>query len=135
MMQRAGELGCQEFGADLAALLSERDILRSGVTHRMHHVKEADIMERLEILHAWRKGRQANEAADPWALRSVDRTAKQLLRLSSGKVASDEFAPDPDMISRLLLCGFPDRVRFGMMEMADFFSAREGECVSRRWAV
>jgi len=110
LMQRAGEFGCQGSGADLAALLSERDILRSGVSHRMHQVKEADIMERLEILHAWRKGRQANEAADSWALRSVDRTAKQLLRLSGGKIASAESAHDPDIISRLLLCGFPDRV-------------------------
>jgi ATP-dependent helicase HrpB len=110
LMQRAGELGHQGFGADLAALLSERDILRSGVPHRMHQVKEADIMERLGILHAWRKGRQANEAADLWALRSVDRTAKQLLRLSGGKIGSAESAHDPDMISRLLLCGFPDRV-------------------------
>ncbi|MDH4231697.1 MAG: ATP-dependent helicase HrpB, partial [Nitrospirota bacterium] len=31
LMQRAGELGCQGLGGDLAALLSERDILRSFV--------------------------------------------------------------------------------------------------------
>jgi ATP-dependent helicase HrpB len=67
LMQRAGELGRQGFGADLAALLSERDILRSSVPRRMHQVKDVDIMDRLEILHTWRKGRQANEAADLWA--------------------------------------------------------------------
>jgi ATP-dependent helicase HrpB len=110
MMQRAGELSCQGLGAELAALLSERDILRSSVPHRMHRVKEVDVTERLGILHAWREGRQTNETADPLALRSVDRTAKQILKLTGGKIASVESASDPDMISRLLLCGFPDRV-------------------------
>ncbi|MDH4232511.1 MAG: ATP-dependent helicase HrpB, partial [Nitrospirota bacterium] len=80
------------------------------VSRRTHHVKEADIMERLEILNAWRQGNEAIEAADPRALRSVDRTAKHLLSLAGGKITSADSAPDPDMISRLLLCGFPDRI-------------------------
>ena len=110
LMHRASELGCASLGADLAALLSERDILRRRGPGSMAYAKEADIAERIDILRLWRRGRETT-FADPWAIRAVERTSRQLLRLSgkSGKVAAetDDYS---DMISRLLLCGFPDRV-------------------------
>ncbi len=58
----------------------------------------------------WRKGREIT-AADTWALRTVERTSRQLMRLTdkTGKVSA-EASDYTDMISRLLLCGFPDRV-------------------------
>ncbi len=110
LMHRAGELGCAVLGADLAALLSERDILRRSGPGGMAFAKEADIAERVDILRLWRKGREST-ASDPWALRAVDRTSKQLMRLigKKGKVSA-EASDYTDMISRLLLCGFPDRV-------------------------
>ena len=110
LLQRAGDLGCANLGADLAALLSERDILRRGGPYSMAYVKESDIAERLNILRLWRKGRET-PASDHWALRTVERTSRQLMRLmsESGKVSA-EATDDPDMISRLLICGFSDRV-------------------------
>lgn len=110
LMHRAGELGCASLGADLAALLSERDIIRRSGTDSMVYAKEADIAERVDILRQWRKGRETT-AADPWALRAVERSSRQLIRLTdkTAKV-SVEVSDYADMISRLLLCGFPDRV-------------------------
>jgi len=110
LMHRASELGCASHGADLAALLSERDILRKNGPVSMVYSKEADVAERMDILRAWRKGGETS-AADPWALRAVDRTSRQIMRLSdkTGR-ASAEKADCSDMISRLLLSGFSDRV-------------------------
>ncbi len=107
LLVRAGELGCIHLGADLAALLSERDILRRGGYGRMIHTGEADIAERIDILHAWRNGNEAHGTVDTLALRTVDRTSKQLMRLVPG---TRKETSDPDLISRLLLCAFPDRV-------------------------
>src|SRR5208337_3383352 len=57
MLVRAGELGHAYTGADLAALLSERDILRRKTAdHNMGSitdVQEPDISERTDMLHAW----------------------------------------------------------------------------------
>lgn len=107
MLMRAAELGCPHLGADLAAILSERDIvLRSASV-----TNEPDIGRRLDMLHLWRRSREAPEASDLWSLRTVDRTAKQLLRLITGVYTPGEKdCSDPDMIPRLLLCAFPDRI-------------------------
>ncbi len=49
--------------------------------------------------------------ADSWALAAVDRTAKHLIRLlPEAQKSSSRKTWDPEIISRLLLCGFPDRV-------------------------
>ncbi len=112
LMLRAEELGCLRLGADLAALLSERDVLRRGMSSgRMVRDSEPDITARTDILGQWRKGRGVPDNADPWALRSVDRIAGQLVGLMhrTSKGAALETAA-PDDICRLLLCAFPDRI-------------------------
>ncbi|MGE5238313.1 MAG: ATP-dependent helicase HrpB [Chloroflexota bacterium] len=108
LLVRSAELGCPHIGADLASLLSERDIIRRNTEQRTQ--RGADVTDRLEMLRAWRRGTTV-AAADPWALRISDTVSKQLLRLISdkGKTSSGE-PDDPDLISRLLLCAFPDRV-------------------------
>ncbi len=112
LMLRAEELGCLRPGADLAALLSERDVLRRGMSSgRMVRDSEPDITARTDLLGQWRKGRRAPDNADPWALRSVDRIAGQLVglmqRTSKGSAQGKAV---PDDICRLLLCAFPDRI-------------------------
>lgn len=112
LMLRAEELGCLRLGADLAALLSERDILRRGFpAGLMLRATEPDITVRADILVQWRKGGGAPDNADTWALRSVDRIAGQLVGLMqrTSKGAAQRTAA-PDEIGRLLLCAFPDRV-------------------------
>ena len=108
LMVRAEELGCLRLGADLAAILSERDIFRQSGADRVHN--ERDVSERLDMLRRWRNGSDASGAANPQALRTVERTSKQLLSLVTGKPGSDRVHDETDMVSRLLLCAFPDRI-------------------------
>jgi ATP-dependent helicase HrpB len=109
LVQRAEELACTHLGTDLAALLSERDIILRSRSDSMSYSKEADIAARLDILRLWQKSREIPVNADARSLRSVERTSKQLMRLSKNK-SSTENIVDEEMISRLLLCAFPDRV-------------------------
>jgi ATP-dependent helicase HrpB len=108
-MLKAQELGCLQLGADLAALLTERDVFRHGAPDRL--LAGPDVSERVDALQRWRKGMNAGGAADPSALKSVERTSKQLLRLMPG--AREDPArslAEPENISRLLLSAYPDRI-------------------------
>lgn len=126
LLLRAVELGCPCLGADLAAIVSERDIVRRSPSA----AGEPDIGTRVEMLHAWRTGREMPEAADLWALRAVDRTAKQLLRLTAGaRRPVDRQIADPDMIARLLLSAFPDRIAKAREEANGSFVLRQGRAV------
>jgi ATP-dependent helicase HrpB len=109
LMLKADELDCPSFGADLAALLSERDILRRGTAGCINYAKEADISDRIDILQQWRRGDEVPVVADPWALLTVEKKSKQLMRLISGKSHAANKGGD-DLISRLLLCAYPDRL-------------------------
>lgn len=108
LLMHAQELKVPRLGADLAAILSERDILRrpSGRADMC----EPDITERLRVFDDWRAGGEQRSGIDVPALRAVDRTSRQLCRLlciSDGHVGN---ARDPDMIARLLLAAYPDRI-------------------------
>jgi ATP-dependent helicase HrpB len=103
------ELGCPGIGADLAALLSERDILRSDTASGKPSGPERGIEDRLEILAEWRKNRKVLSGVDPWALRSVDRVAQELLKIKP-KHLPTPVTGDPFLISRLLMKAYPDRV-------------------------
>jgi ATP-dependent helicase HrpB len=109
LMTRAQELGCIRLGADLAAILTERDLFRQ----RTSDVKydEPDVSERVEALWRWRSGEEPREGVDPAALRSVERTSKQLLRMMEDRPdVAVQVRVDHEMLSRLLLCAFPDRI-------------------------
>ncbi|HUI46420.1 MAG TPA: ATP-dependent helicase HrpB [Nitrospirota bacterium] len=109
LMTRAQELGCVRLGADLAAILTERDLFRQRTSYGKYD--EQDVSERVEALWKWRAGEEPREGVDPTALRSIERTSKQLLRMREN--LSDGAVPDrldQDMVSRLLLCAFPDRI-------------------------
>jgi len=109
LMMRAQELGCVQCGADLAAILTERDLLRKRAEDRV--IKDPDVSERLDLLRAWRAGKGAAESADPSALRAVERTAAQLMRLMPGvSGTAPRDTVDPEKIARLLLCAYPDRL-------------------------
>ena len=117
MSQRASELGCPRLGADLAALLSERDILRRDASGFMAHGEGSDLGGRLDLLRQWRKQKEAPGGTDPWALRAVDRASQQLLSLMAGPmagpVAGDSRAcreKQGTILPRLLLRAFPDRI-------------------------
>jgi ATP-dependent helicase HrpB len=109
LMMRSQELGCVDLGADLAAILSEREIFRHSATDRM--INEPDISERVDALRRGRHGTGASRATDPSALRAVERTSQQLRRLMSGATfGATEMNSNHDTISRLLLSAYPDRI-------------------------
>jgi ATP-dependent helicase HrpB len=92
--------------ADLAALLSERDIIRPVVDKPL----PVDLELRLEALESWRMGRGAGGIEydlNPGACRSVDRVSRQLQRTLAGKrLDSRPFVS----VGGLLSLAFPDRI-------------------------
>ena len=127
MILKARELGCPQLGADLAALLSERDILR----HRAaapHPAGSFDLGERLDLLRLWRQDKKVSPVADASAVRAVDATARQLHRLS-GKAAETSREEDGARMSRLLLLAFPDRVAKRRADDQNRYVLRQGRGV------
>ncbi len=106
LMMRAQELGCVRLGADLAALLSERDIFRRGPADRV--IKEPDLTERVDMLGHWRMGTETSESVDLPSLRNVDRVSKQLVHMVPE--GPEKTLNAAAVVSRLLICAFPDRV-------------------------
>ncbi len=127
LLLKAADFGNLSLGADLAALLSERDILRRSLI-AAEQPDASDISGRRDILHAWRKDRKAPGGADPSAMRTVADVSKQLLRLLSGKV-SPENSPDDDMIARLLLSAYPDRIAKRREDAVDRYLLSSGRGV------
>ena len=107
MLLRAADLGHLHLGADLAALLSERDFIRRSERDQQ---KGADISERLSVLERYRRKKEAPQGTDPFALRSVKRVAEQLRELAApaaGRAAGKE---ESNVVSSLLLHAYPDRI-------------------------
>jgi ATP-dependent helicase HrpB len=113
MLLRARELGAVPLATELAALLSERDVLRGrGAAH------DADIRTRLEML----RGENRQHGAVHSSLGRARRSARDLARSLSG-VAADEGARagaarrgehrdagSGDDAGVLLACAYPDRI-------------------------
>ncbi|WP_223922455.1 ATP-dependent helicase HrpB [Geobacter sp. AOG2] len=109
LLLRAGELGCPRLGCDLAALVSERDILRTAGNGHAPRVGPSDIVERLEYLHAWRRGGSGGPGADAAALKAVERVSRQLERLVTPTAGEDKRVDLDEAVARLLLAAYPDR--------------------------
>lgn len=104
LLVKAAEAGVGVLGADLAALLSERDIVRRGMD-------EPDLTERLEMLRRWRRDGKTPASADAAALKAVERTSRQLLTLiQRTETKKTEKQDEQELIAALLLAAFPDRL-------------------------
>lgn len=102
MLLRAAKRGGRERAMDLAALLSERDIIKG-------QERSADMEERLQALHTFRaQGPAAARAcgADPEGCRRVLRTASQLRQLLTKTRTEETEIP----AGSLLALAFPDRI-------------------------
>lgn len=91
---------------DLAALLEERDLLRG--TERSVQSTHSDLLERLDVLNAWRRKATLPPGADPAACRAVDRSAKAWRRRLQVGGETDKF--EPAMLASLLMAAYPDRL-------------------------
>ncbi|MBL0225676.1 MAG: ATP-dependent helicase HrpB [Geobacteraceae bacterium] len=109
LLLKSRDLGCSGLGCDLAALLSERDIIRSGPAGGGSY--SCDIADRVRILADWRASGRAAAGVDIAALKGVERVAAQLQRMldSSGakKIIGDGVH---ELTGALLLAAYPDRV-------------------------
>ncbi|HTP05313.1 MAG TPA: ATP-dependent helicase HrpB [Nitrospirota bacterium] len=113
LMMRAEQLGCLRLGADLAAILTERDVFRHKGADRI--ISKPDISERVDVLRKWRKQKESSESTNPSAdvsaLRAVERTSKQLMGLVHETMdGSSQDTEDHDAISRILLSAYPDSI-------------------------
>jgi len=106
MLVQAEAVGQGVIAADLAALLSERDLMPKTIGQ----AKPVDIELRLQLLQCWREqGRQAVIAAggDARVCKRVDQLSRQYRRSlkSNGKLPTDGIS-----IGALLVNAYPDRV-------------------------
>ena len=108
LLLHAQEIGTRHLGYDLAALLSERDILKRSAGRA--DICEPDIAERLHLLHRWRQDKLERTGADINALQAVDRVARQLRQISKAPAAGAPALNNYDALPRLLLSAFPDRL-------------------------
>ncbi len=107
MLLGAAQAGEESLGADLAALLSERDVLRGGGP-----LRSTDVADRLEALRRWRRHGDAGAravGADPAACARVDRAARQARQL----VGAEREGPHPKTGTRGRGEGEPSAVRPG----------------------
>jgi ATP-dependent helicase HrpB len=129
MTIRGSQLGFPGLAADLAALLSERDVMRRGRAEGRGFSKEPDIYGRLEALDMWRTGKETPAGTDEWALRAVDRTSKQLVRLIGPAGTTAGKVPDSGTVAELLLCAFPDGIAGRRKEGGGRFVMAQGRGV------
>ena len=97
MLLKARPLGLARLAADLAALLSERDLLRSS------RGRDTDVHSRLKVLRG-----QSDAEVDRGALQRARRMASDLLRQSNAGNA--ESAETEDREGLLLAFAYPDRI-------------------------
>jgi len=105
MLYAAEKMGLGALACDIAALLSERDVL-AGESRRA-----ADFTQRLEVLQVFRQqGRQGaqSHAADANACVRVNQAAQQFLRLLASPTPAK--AEDIEQTGLLLALAYPDRV-------------------------
>ncbi len=102
MLLRARELGELPLAADLAALLSERDLLRGGAGGR-----DADVRARLEVM----RGEDSQTAVDRGALHRSRRVARDLVRqLDTRGAGAQRTTPAASGAGLLLAFAYPDRI-------------------------
>lgn len=128
LLLKSAELRCPSLGADLAAILSERDIIRHSGSPFTQPTGGVDLDYRLGLLRQWRQGKKHSCEADASALRAVDRTTQQLRHLT-GRGIETSGGEIGDMIPRLLLAAFPDRIAKRREEESSRYVMRQGRGV------
>ena len=108
MLIRAQKLRSARLACDLAAIVSERDLLRAGVGSR-----DADIRLRLDVLRGGRRQIPAGMSVDDRALTQARKTSAQWQRQFDAGSASSarEATSNADALTGVLLgFAYPDRI-------------------------
>jgi ATP-dependent helicase HrpB len=111
LLVAAAEAGYVEEGAALAALLSEKDVRRPDYSQPRHlrgpaTQSDSDLLLRLDDLNSHRR----DEAIDPITLRQVEKVRDELSRLAHRMHAAKAREPSREMLLKLPLYAYPDRV-------------------------
>jgi ATP-dependent helicase HrpB len=119
--------GCLTAAATVAALATERDVLREVPDH----ADRSDLGLRLEVLREVERSAAAQRRwnADGRAVRQVARVRDQLVaaaRRALGPPRRDERDPPEEALVRALLTGFPDRVARRRAPRSDRFRLADG---------
>jgi len=95
----AADAGCPDQGAALAALLSERDILKEARSIQA----QSDLLLRLDLLNS-------GDGIDHFAARQVMAARHQLHRLTRRLGSQSSTSPPVDLLLKIMLHAYPDRV-------------------------
>ncbi len=125
MLLRGRDMVAVGPAAVLAALLAERDIFRYG-PGEVAPLCESDLLERYEAITD--RGLRRDARVQAVAVRAVERTAAQLLRLMGTKDPGQVKAlpGDEETAARLLLAAYPDRVARQREEGSDRYLLANG---------
>ncbi len=110
LLERSRELDLVPLGCALAALLSERDIIKRSPRSGQGREAAPDLADRLELLRRFRGSDGFAGDTDRGGLENVERVCRQLERLMGRSSREGGEWSDPDGIGRLLLAAYPDRV-------------------------
>ena len=103
LLLAAQESGEGALGATLAALLSERELLRSGAS--LPHGSASDVIDRLELYAGSR-----TENVDVGACAAMTRAARQFRQLLGSRGEGESGQVTPALLASLLAPAFPDRI-------------------------
>lgn len=110
LMLTAIELKIPRLGADVAAILQERDFLfKQSADSYLGDRFESDILLRLEILEQFRSGK-APRNTHRMGLQTVDQAAKQILSYTKNAADQSDKADVALTLQKLLLNSFADRL-------------------------
>lgn len=108
MLIRGDGRGLGPLACDMAAILSERDMVK-GFGAVVPVRSGSDMLVRLEALKEWRTG-ERGAGVDGAACRTVDRTAQHLRRLVKAGKGGGVADADSDAVGLLLAWAYPDRI-------------------------
>ena len=109
MLLQGRERGLGALATDVAALITERDIIRTGRDRELPPLSDSDMLDRVDLLNRWRSRSGAGSEVDAAACRTVDRAAQHLRRLL-GVRDVQTVHPVAETVGLLLLWAYPDRV-------------------------
>lgn len=107
LLLAARERDLLPLACDLVALLAERDPLRQ--RQRAPHRSDCDLLDRLEVLEAWRGRRSLPAEVDNGACRAMDRTARYW-RQHFNLPERSLFNRKAEELGALLAAAYPDRI-------------------------
>ncbi len=120
MLLRAKEVGQSALACDIAAILSERDIVK-----RDHRTASVELQIRWKLLNLWRiKGAKAvlGEGGDPAICRRIDQISHRWRKIVGGKNSP----PDLNKIGALLVYAYPDRIARGRRQQRERYLLANG---------